>query len=142
MGRFDRYNMVSKHESREYATEGRCHVKLIGVLLLLFVAVVGIVFCAGALDGPEFETVADYSFEIPAAELVGNELERVAEWVCPCCRCVHRGRVIRRYECEPIRLRATALALEGDRLILPRSISPATNQVREPQTGRFAGDRA
>jgi hypothetical protein len=117
-------------------------VKLIGVLLLLFIAVVGIVFCAGTFDGPELDTVADYSFEIPVAELVGTEFERVAEWVCPCTKCVHRGRVTRYNECEPTNQRAYALASDSDRLILPRPISSATNRVCEPLTGRFAGDRA
>jgi hypothetical protein len=119
-------------------------VKVIGVLLLLFVALVGLMFIAGGPDAPEFDLSADYSFDLEPAAAIAADVEQLAEWVPAKHRCVLRGRVtVNRYDqCEPMPTRALALASESERLILPRSIRPATNRYRNTQSGRFAGDRA
>lgn len=127
-------------------------MRILGVLLLLFIAIVGIVICAGPGEGFSDEVTADYSFDVEPVVIDGRA-EHVAERICSCTECVLCERVTADYarpndarladarynHYQPIRSVEIARERYNDRTVTTMTAGSQRDRSNGTQTGRFAG---
>jgi hypothetical protein len=73
---------IDEREKRKGPKEGSISMRLIGVLLLLFVAIVGIVCVVASQEGIDFDAIAGYTFDAEPCEVGLDATSYMREMSC------------------------------------------------------------